>query len=266
MLSQMTTQPLPKMSKTMSKFSLLENQLTHYKQLTFHTDPAIAKRLADVQHWQKERMQYTHADFFAQPEHHLMSRYFLNRLYGGPDFEVLAGQIARVIKYAHKVEKIMPASAIQTGNSGVQLAVLAVELDEQVAIDLLAEYGSDQPITDEMMRVSYLKLDQAQARNHQLDLLDELGKNLDKYMRSFIVQSAFKMAKGLAYRHHFDPMYEFMQEGFEAMKPLDSAADFVKVFSDEERRIIARVHSGEPRPFVKEGHPPSQDTSQDACA
>lgn len=253
---------IPYAVNAMSKFAPLENQLTHYKQLQFHIDPAVAKRLADVQRWQKERMQYTHAEFFAQHEHHLMSRYFLNRLYGGPDFEVLAGQIARVIKYAHKVEKIMPASAIQTGNSGVELAVLAVELDEQVAIDVLQQYGPDLPITDEMMRLSYLKLDQATARYHQLDLLDQLGHNLDKYMRSFIVQSAFKMAKGLAYRHQFEPMYEFMQEGFEAMKPLNSAADFVKVFSDEERRIIARVHAGEPRPFVREGQPPAQD----ACA
>ncbi len=54
------------------------------------------------------------------------------------------------------------------------------------------------PLTDEMMRLTYLKLDQGEARLKQLDLLDQLGKNLDKYMRSFVVYTAFKMCKGAA--------------------------------------------------------------------
>lgn len=35
-----------------------------------------------------------------------MSEYFLNRLYGGADFDALAEQIARLMKYAHKAEKL----------------------------------------------------------------------------------------------------------------------------------------------------------------
>ena len=34
-----------------------------------------------------------------------MSEYFLNRLYGGPEFDALAAQIERLLKYAHKAEK-----------------------------------------------------------------------------------------------------------------------------------------------------------------
>lgn len=37
-----------------------------------------------------------------------MAEYFLNRLYGGPDFDALAEQIARLMKYAHKAEKMIP--------------------------------------------------------------------------------------------------------------------------------------------------------------
>ena len=48
----------------------------------------------------------------------------------------------------------------KTGTSGVELAILAVQLDEQVAIQLLEDYPANAPLTDEMMRVTYLKLDQ----------------------------------------------------------------------------------------------------------
>ena len=234
----------------MSKFDALQQQLEVFHDLEFHQDPRLLKRLNDVQAWQKQRMVNTHGEFFAVPEHHLMSQYFLNRLYGGPDFDVLAQQIARLIKHAGIVEKIMPDSAIRTGFAGVELAVLAVSLDQDLAIDLLNTYAPDMPLTDEIMRLAYLKLDQQAPRLHQMALLDELGASLDKYIRSRVVRTAFKMSKGLANKYKVAPIYAFIEEGFDAMKPLDSAQEFVKTFTTEEREIIASVHAGNPYPFA----------------
>ncbi len=233
----------------MSKFAPLQEQLDHYYALQHHQNEVIAKRLQDVQNWQKQRMKYTHEVFFSVPEHHLMTQYFLNRLYGGSDFNILAKQIDRIIRNAGIVEKIIPASAIRTGFAAVGLAVLAIRLDEEIAIDVLNTYGADEPLTDDIMRQTYLKLDQAAERNHQMDLLDELSLSLDKYVRSALVKSAFKMSRGMAYKYKIDPLYEFIQEGFDAMKPLGSAEEFVKIFSSEERHIITKVHAGDPLPF-----------------
>lgn len=234
----------------MSKFDALQQQLEIFHALEFHQDSVLAQRLADVQTWQKQRMKKTHADFFALPEHQLMAAYFLNRLYGGPDFDVLAAQIARLVKHAGVVEKIIPDSAIRTGFSGVELAVLAVRLDQQLALDLLNTYAPTMLLSDDIMRHAYLRLDQREARLHQMALLDELGIGLDKYVRSRMVKAAFKMAKGLAHKYRVGPMYDFVEEGFEAMKPLGSAQEFVKTFTAREREIIDKVHAGDPYPFV----------------
>lgn len=233
----------------MSKLAALDDLLALYYQLNYHQNPAIFQRLQDVQSWQKQRMQRTHAKTFAEKQNILMSEYFLNRLYGGPDFDALAGQIARLMKYVHKAEKLIPENAIKTGTSGVALAILAVRLDEQVAMRLLQDYHPNEALTDEMMRLTYLKLDQGQQRLEQLDLLDQLGKSLDKYMRSFVVYTAFKMCKGTANKYHFQIMYEFMQDGFLAMKPLKSAEKFVQDFTAVERQIIHKVHAGDLAPF-----------------
>ena len=233
----------------MSKLAALDDLLALYYQLNYHQNPAIFQRLQDVQAWQKQRMQRTHAKTFAEKQNILMSEYFLNRLYGGPDFDALAGQIARLMKYVHKAEKLIPENAIKTGTSGVALAILAVRLDEQVAMRLLQDYHPNEALTDKMMRLTYLKLDQGQQRLEQLDLLDQLGKSLDKYMRSFVVYTAFKMCKGTANKYHFQIMYEFMQDGFLAMKPLKSAEKFVQDFTAVERQIIHKVHAGDLAPF-----------------
>lgn len=233
----------------MSKLAALDDLLELYYQLNYHQNPEIFRRLQDVQAWQKQRMQATHSKQFAEKQNVLMSEYFLNRLYGGPDFDALAEQIARLMKYAHKAEKLIPENAVKTGTSGVSLAILAVQLDEQVAMQLLEDYHPHEALNDEMMRLTYLKLDQGQSRLRQLDLLDQLGFSLDKYMRSFMVQTAFKMCKGAASKYNFDIMYEFMQNGFLAMKPLKSAEKFVKDFTAVERQIIHKVHAGDPHPF-----------------
>ena len=233
----------------MSKLAVLDELLELYYQLKYHKNPDIFHRLQDVQAWQKQRIQRTHAKQFAEKQNILMSEYFLNRLYGGSDFDALAGQIARLVKYAHKAEKLIPENAIKTGTAGVTLAILAVQLDEEVAIQLLEDYPNNPALTDEMMRLTYLKLNQGENRLRQLRLLDELGISLDKYMRSFMVQAAFKMCKGAATKYHFEVMYDFMQDGFLALKPLKSAEKFVKEFTAIERQIVDKVHAGDLNPF-----------------
>ena len=233
----------------MSKLDVLDDLLALYYQLNYHNNPELFQRLNDVQAWQKERMLRTHEKQFSEKKNVLMSEYFLNRLYGGPDFDALAEQIARLMKYAHKAEKIIPENAIKTGTLGVSLAILAVQLDEEVSIQLLEDFHPNEKLTDEIMRVTYLKLDQGEQRLKQLYMLDELGVALDKYMRSFIVQTAFKMCKGAATKYRFETMYDFMQDGFLAMKPLKSAEKFVKEFTALEREIVNKVHAGDLNPF-----------------
>jgi hypothetical protein len=234
----------------MSKLAVLNDLLMTYQQLNYHQNPQLLQRLRDVQMWQKQRIIRSHAQEFQQKQNVLMSEYFMNRLYGGPDFDALAKQIERLIPKIHKAEKLIPENAIKTGTAGIQLAILAVQLDEQVAVQLLKDYPENTPLTDEMMRVTYLKVDQGEQRLEQLHQLDQLGMSLDKYLRSFVVHTAFKMCKSTAYKHHFDVMYEFMQDGFAAMKPLKSAEKFVRDFTAQEREIIRKVHAGDTHPFA----------------
>lgn len=233
----------------MSKLAALDQLLEQYKQFSYHSDPVLKKRLHEAQDWLKARIQATHHEMFNQPENQLMAKYFINRLYGGPEFDDLALQIERLLKYAHKAEKIIPENAIKTGLKSVGLAVLAMQLDEEVAAQLLKDYPANQPINDEMMRLTLIKLNQEQARDQQLQMLDDLGIALDKYMRSFIMHTAFKMCKGTASKYHFELMYDFIGEGFVAMKPMKSAAKFIHQFTVVERQIVEKVHAGDPNPF-----------------
>lgn len=233
----------------MSKLAVLDELLVRYHQLNYHHHPQIFQRLQEVQAWNRQRIQRTHQLQFAEKSNTLMAAYFLNRLYGGPDFDSLAAQIIRLTQFAHKAEKLIPANAIKTGELAISLSILAVQLDEAVAMQLLADYPADQNISDEMMRLSYIKLNQLESRQVQLNMLDQLGEYLDQYLRSFMLHTAFKMCKNTAHKYKFDGMYDFIDEGFSAIKPLKSAAKFIKEFIILEQKIIQKVDSSHPDPF-----------------
>lgn len=230
----------------MSELSVLEDHLQRYWQMDHHRKPLIASSLAAVQAWQKKRMQHTHAELFGKPEYQKLAEYFLNRLYGGDEFEVLARQLERILPKAKKIERIVPKSAIETGSLGIHLAILAVELDEAVAAYLL-DHQLD--VNDANMAATYCALNQEAARKEQMEMLSKLSYRIDKYVRAFLLQRAFDMAKGSAYKHGFAPLYDFIGEGFAAMKPIKSMPKFIDRFYQDELTIIAQVHGEVAEPF-----------------
>ncbi|MBF7688735.1 FFLEELY motif protein [Acinetobacter rathckeae] len=233
----------------MSKLSILDELVERYYQLQYHQNHALKQRLTDVQQWQKQRLQLSHQTLFSQPKNQHMASYFVSRLYGSPDFDALATQIERMIQHAHKVEKLIPATAIHTGTHAISLALLAVELDEQLAKNLLHHYPAKLAISDDMIASSLKELNQQHKRQQQLDMTDQLGEYLDQYLRSRLLHTAFKLAKPLAYKHRFHTAYDFIAEGFQALKPMTSANDFVKEFTQQERQVLLQIQHGKAQPF-----------------
>lgn len=236
----------------MSSLAPLIQTLARYRSLEFHHNPQLAARLSSIQNWQKKRMQHVHAELFAVPEHRLMTQYFLNQLYGGSNFDVLAEQCERVLKAAKTFEGLLPSGVIHTALIATELSVLAIELDQELAQRLdhdLFDDTYDPAINDQQMIQLCRSANQLSHRFHQFDLLDELGNSLDKYVKSKFVHSVFKLSKGLSTRYGLHSLYQFTDEGFEAMKPMKSAQDFVGAFTRGERAMIQQVYAGNPNPF-----------------
>ncbi len=238
----------------MSSFAPLTGTIDRYRALRFHHDPQLAARLSAIQNWQKKRMHHLHAELFAVPEHHLMTAYFFNQLYGGPNFDVLAEQCERLVKAAKVFEGIIPASALDTALKSTELAVLAIELDLELAEHMDHELLDDHhnpAVNDDYVIQLYRSVNQAQGRYLQLDLLDQLGHKLDKYIRSKLIYRIFKISKSLLIRYELDALYKFNDEGFAAMKPMQSTKVFIGEFTQGEREVIAQIYSGNNDPFAR---------------
>ncbi|KAA0915373.1 FFLEELY motif protein [Psychrobacter sp. ANT_WB68] len=234
----------------MSALANLQQHLNRFWTLPHHENAALNTKLKEVQSWQQARLERTHSDLFEQPKNQLMADYFLTQLYGGDEFKVLAEQLERILPKAQKLERLAKESSLEAGSMGIQAAILAVELDLHLAEWLLAQ---DLPVNEENMLAAYRAVDEADERRVQIGNLKEVCYRTDKHLNSFMLKKAFTLAKGTAYRYNFQPLYDFIDTGFKAMKPLKSVSSFIEPFCERELEIIDEVHDtdngGKPTAF-----------------
>lgn len=224
----------------MSALSELQNHLTRYWALPYHEDAALEAKLVEVQAWQRARIQQTHRELFEQPKNKPMADYFLTQLYGGGEFKLLAEQLERILPKAKKLERLAKETVLETGSLAIQAAILAIELDMHLAQWLVAQ---DLPVNEENMLAAYQAIDEANERRTQINNLKDVCYRTDKYLNSFMLKKVFALAKNTAYSHNFQPMYDFIDAGFKAMKPLDSVGGFIEPFCKRELLIIDQIHA-----------------------
>lgn len=223
----------------MTAFAELEQHLTHYWALPYHDDPKLNTLLNEVQALQRLRIKHTHNELFEQSDNQLMADYFLTQLYGGKEFKLLAVQLARILPQAKKLESLIKESALQTGSMAIQAAVLAIELDMHLAQWLITH---DLPANEDNVMTAYNTIDESDERREQINNLKEVCYRTDKYLNSFFLQKAFQLAKSTVYHLNYQLLYDFVEAGFTAMKPLDSVSSFIDPFCARELMIIDRTY------------------------
>ena len=220
----------------------LQQHLTRFWALPHHQDEALNTKLKAVQSWQQARLQRTHRELFEQPKNQLMADYFLTQLYGGEEFKLLAEQLARILPKAKKLERFAKESALDAGSMGIQAAIFAIELDLHLAQWLL---DNDLPVNEDTMLTAYRAVNEENERRLQIANLKDVCYRTDKHLNSFMLKQAFSLAKGTAYRHGYQPLYDFIDTGFKAMKPLSSVSKFIEPFCTQELSIIDQVHNND---------------------
>ena len=223
----------------MTAFSELQQHLTRYWALPYHEDETLNRTLNEVQTWQRLRIQRTHKELFSQPNHQLMADYFLNQLYGGEKFKLLAVQLARILPKAQKLERLVKESVLETASMSIQAAIVAIEMDLHLAEWIVAH---NLPVNEKNVMMAYNILDESDERREQLSNLKEVCYRTDKYFNSFLLQKAFALAKSTAYSLNYQPLYDFVEAGFAAMKPLESVSGFIDPFCARELAIIEQLH------------------------
>lgn len=220
----------------------LHQALSHYFALQQHSaNPAFIATLSALQQWQIKRLFATHHALLQQPETALAAEFLFHQVYGGANLTAVARNIQRAV---NKAMALLPQAVMHTAAVTLEAAVLTQQLDEALATTL-----KDTPLTVESYQEAYVASGTPAQRQQQLTLIEEAAALIDRYVRRRLLIRSFKLMRRPAYAAKLNPLYDFLDEGFNALGSLASVTPLITQLTQVENHISERLFSGHPNPF-----------------
>ena len=200
------------------------------------SNPALAQASAEVKRFQARRFQATYADLLQIPRYKAAATFFLHELYSDKDYAERDQQFARIVK---TISRLFPQEVVNTTAALAELHALTETLDDQMATCWLADSvkipeGSE---FDQYIRC-WRRLANREARHRQLDVVLQLGQEMDRLTRMRGLQTLLKMMRRPAAAAGLDALQKFLETGFAAFAKMDGADAFLKLIQQRESEWI----------------------------
>ena len=199
-----------------------------------------------VRKWQSERLAHTYSDLLASSHYGSACRFFLSDLYGPYDFGQRDQDIRQV---QHSLRRFLPARILHSLNLVIELQDLTLSLDQTLLQVLVDELGMTDAITPELYAEGYLCCGNYQERTRQIDLIVEVGREVDQLVRMPFTGATLRMAGRTVRLAGWSKLQDFLERGFTAFKTMGSAETFLHIVEQRERQILEKIFRGDPEPF-----------------
>jgi hypothetical protein len=205
------------------------------------SDAGLAPALAELRHWQTQRLSATYADLRAEARYRPALDFFLSDLYGTHDFSPRDRDLRRAWRL---MESTLPSPAMMVLADALELELLTLDLDSAVAASLRGA------VVDSASYASaYRAADRRADRVRQIDLVVGLARRLSDVVRHAWIGRVLRLARGPAQAAGFALLQSFLERGFTAFAGLDDAQNFVNTIDRRERELMERLFASEPNPF-----------------
>jgi hypothetical protein len=200
-----------------------------------------------LRQWQSERLAQTYSDLLASSHYGTACRFFLRDLYGPYDFSQRDQDIRQV---QHSMRRFLPARILHSLNLVIELQDLTLSLDQTLLQVLVDELGMTDAITTKLYAEGYRRCGNYEERTRQIDLIVEVGRELDQLVHMPITSATLRMTGRPARLAGWSQLHDFLDQGFNAFKTMGDAPTFLRIIENRERRILDKIFSGDPAPFT----------------
>jgi hypothetical protein len=219
--------------------------LRHQRVIGTELDPSLAL----LRTWQSERLTRTYADLLTDPQYRPACLFFLSDIYAPRDFSQRDHDAERIHTF---LARIIPAQMLQLLTDVVALNALTNELDWRLVRVLVDKLHVADTITPELYGEGYRICDNYTERIHQIDLITRVVRQVGAGARLRGVGAAMKLVRGPAHRAGWVEVYAFLEHGYAAFKQMRDVKTFEQLVERREKRILSRIFSSHPDPFVIE--------------
>ena len=197
-------------------------------------DADWAARVVAVKAYQHARFARTHADLLADPRHCAAARFFLDDLYGPQDFAERDAQFARIVP---ALVRLFPDEVVATVDSLAALHALSESLDSRMGRLLPSAF-----VDAEAYRRAWQATGRRADRERQIELVLELGRQLEHYTRNRWLGGSLRLMRGPARAAGLGSLQAFLERGFETFAGLNrcpgGAGEFMQRIESREKALM----------------------------
>ncbi len=206
-------------------------------------EPALAQASIEIKRFQARRFKATYADLLHDPRYQASAEFFLHELYSDKDYAERDQQFARI---ASTIVRLFPQSVVNTAGTLAEVHALTETLDDRMARCWLAEQSAAPQDSEWARYIRCWRLvgDKA-ARHHQLEVVLQLGHELDRLTRTRGLRVLLKLMRRPAAAAGLDSLQQFLETGFDAFATMRGADEFLQRVGQRETEWIRALFDDE---------------------
>ncbi len=195
---------------------------------------ALAERVRALADFQARRLAETYADLRSEERHRAAIDFFLTDLYGPQD---LSERDRQVLAALDKLQRFLPAGALEALAGAFELHVLTLELDADTA----AALASTSPPDMAAYAAAYRAAGRAGDRLRQIELIAEIGGLLDGLAHHPEIGLALRLSRAPARAAGYGELQDFLDRGYRAFRAMDGAELFLSAIDTRERLMMNQL-------------------------
>jgi hypothetical protein len=206
--------------------------------------------------WQSARLAQTHADLLESHRFGPACRFFLTDIYAPRDFS----RRDQDIEYLYAImSSFLPEFLLKVVRKAIEMNDLTNELDlalSRVLVEDLGITGNGSgasgvhaQITPQLYAEAYRICDNFAERAHQIELIGEVGRMVDRATRIPLIGVTLHLARRPATRAGWGELHGFLNRGYTAFKHMGRADKFLQTIQQREMSILERIYEHHPNPF-----------------
>lgn len=207
-------------------------------------DQGLANRVRALRLWQAARLASTYADLKRDPVHAEAVNFFLEDLYGP---EPVMRRDEDLMRAWGILRHTLPGAALEVLAGAIELEVLTHELDAGVALAL-----APGRVTEASYAAAYRAANRESDRSRQIELVIEIGQQLDRIVRHAWLALALRAARGPAHAAGFGALQDFLERGFAAFRRMPDTGPFLQAIRERETQLMQELFAAEAAGSSKE--------------
>lgn len=207
--------------------------------------PALYRAVRAIKAFQAARFRATYADLLATPRFESAVLFFLNELYSDKDYTQRDAQFVRV---AGPLERLFPASVVDTAVSMAQLHAVTERLDCALA---QAWLDSGAPaLTAQDYIEAWRRVGAREGRDFQLATVLRVGQDLVQFTRKRGLRTLLRMMRPAARASGLAALQSFLEAGFDTFGAMShdghTAQAFLAFIAQREAALLDTLYGNTP--------------------